>query len=160
MTVQNTTIFVFVLIPIAVGIAILRYRLYDIDVIINRALVYGALTAVLTLVYVAGVVGLGGVVREATGRGSDEMVVAASTLAVAALFRPARKRIQSFIDRSFYRSRYDFARTLESFTSHLRDEVELDAMTGQLVGVVSSTMQPAHVSLWLRSEARGSEEPV
>jgi hypothetical protein len=137
-------------IPTAIGIAILRYRLYDIDVIINRTLVYGALTAVLALVYVTGVVGIGSLVREVTGQERNTAVVAATTLAVAALFRPARSGIQGFIDRRFYRSKYDATRTLESFSARLRDQVSLDALTADLLRVVDDTMQPTHASLWLR----------
>lgn len=136
--------------PIAAGIAILRYRLYDIDVIVNRTLVYATLTATLALVYMAGVVGIGGLIREFTGQQSNNLVVAASTLAVAALFRPARARIQGLIDRLFYRSKYDAERTLEEFSTRLRDEVALDALTSDLLITVSDTMRPAHVSLWLR----------
>jgi uncharacterized membrane protein YeiH len=132
-------------IPGAVGIAILRYRLYDIDRIINRTLVYAALTAVLGGLYGVVVVGLGTIV------GSSSLVVAASTLLVAALFRPARRWVQGLIDRRFYRQKYDAARTLEAFTARLREEVDLDSLTGDLVGVVRDTMQPVRASLWLRT---------
>ncbi len=136
--------------PVTIGVAVLKYSLYDIDVIINRTLVYGALTALLALVYVAGVVGVGSVVRSTTGRENNNLVVATSTLAVAALFRPARSRIQSFIDRRFYRSRYDAARIVEDFSRRLRDEVTLDAVTSDLLVAVRQTLQPEHASLWLR----------
>ena len=136
--------------PISVGIAILRYRLYDIDLIINRTLVYGTLTTLLGLVYVAGVVGIGGMVRGLTGEASNDLVIAASTLTVAALFRPLRARVQAFIDRRFYRQKYDGARTLETFSDRLRDEVNLEALTSELLRAVQYTMQPAHASLWLR----------
>jgi hypothetical protein len=139
-----------VAIPVAVGVAVLRYRLYDIDVIINRALVYATLTAVLAAVYVAGVVGAGSLVRGVTDQASNNLVVAASTLAVAALARPARRRVQAFIDRRFYRRRYDAARTAENFAVRVRDEVDLEALTRTLVSVVRSTVQPAHVSVWLK----------
>jgi hypothetical protein len=135
-------------IPVASGIAILRYRLYDIDRIINRTLVYGLLTAVLAGVYVALAVGLGSV----AGR-DNSVVIAGSTLVVAALFRPARRRIQRLIDRRFYRRRYDAQRTLEAFTARLRSEVDLDELQDHLVGVVQEAMQPAHTSLWLRRES-------
>ncbi|CAN5566393.1 hypothetical protein BH20ACT21_BH20ACT21_18530 [soil metagenome] len=144
-------LFSFLLIPAAVGTAILRHRLYDIDVIINRALVYGALTAVLALVYVAGVVGVGGTLREVSGQESNSFAVAASTLAVAGLFRPARGRVQGFIDRRFYRSRYDATRTVEEFSRRVRDEVTLDTVTSDLLMAVNETVQPEHASLWLRS---------
>jgi hypothetical protein len=130
-------------IPVAVGIAILRYRLYDIDRIVNRALVYGALTVLLAAVYAGVAVGLGTLV------GESSLVVAASTLLVAALFRPARRWVQGLIDRRFYRKRYDAARTLETFTARLREEVDLDSLAEDLVGVVRDTMQPVRASLWL-----------
>jgi hypothetical protein len=139
------------LLPISAAIAVLKYRLYDIDLVINRTLVYGLLTALLALIYVGGVVGLGALLRVATGQEGNALVVAASTLAVAAVFGPARRRIQGFTDRRFYRQKYDAIRTLESFSSRLREQVDLEALTGELVGVVKETMQPAHVSLWLRS---------
>ena len=138
-------------IPISAAIAVLKYRLYDIDLVINRTLVYGILTALLALIYVGGVVGLGALLRLATEQESNALVVAASTLVVAALFSPARRRIQAFIDRRFYRRKYDAARTLETFSARLRDDVDLDSLAGELVGVVRETMQPAHVFLWLRS---------
>jgi hypothetical protein len=150
---DNIGLFSFLLIPMAVGIAILRYRLYDIDLIINRALVYGALTAVLALVYVAGVVGVGGMVRNLTGQASNNLAVAASTLGIAALFRPARSRIQSFIDRRFYRHNYDAAKTIETFSRRLRDEVELESLRSDLLGTIQETMHPAHASLWLREKS-------
>jgi hypothetical protein len=139
------------LLPISAAIAILKYRLYDIDLVINRTLVYGLLTALLAAIYVAGVVGLGAVLRALTGQESNALVVAASTLAVAAVFRPARRRIQGFIDRRFYRGKYDAARTLEEFNAKLREQVDLDSLAGELVGVVRETMQPSHAFLWLRT---------
>jgi len=158
--VTSDLIFAFVLafLPIATGIAILKYRLYDIDVIINRTLVYGVLTLSLALVYVAGVVVLGGALRSVTGQANNNLAVAASTLGVAALFRPARSRIQSFIDRRFYRRKYDSARTLEAFSARLREEVELRTLTAHLLTAVSDTMQPANVSLWLQGGQAGSQD--
>ncbi len=135
--------------PVAAGIAILRYRLYDIDRIINRTLVYGVLTACLAGVYLVGVVGLQYVLRTFTGQKS-QLVVVASTLTIAALFVPLRRRIQGFIDLRFYRRKYDAAKTLVAFSARLRDETELESLTGDLLGVTRETVQPSHVSLWLR----------
>jgi hypothetical protein len=141
----------FTLVPIAAGIAVLRYRLYDIDIIINRALVYGPLSAMLALIYVGGVVGMQTVLRAIAGQEST-LAVVASTLAIAALFNPLRKRVQAFVDRCFYRSKYDARKTLEVFSAKLRDKTDLEALNGELVSVVRETMQPEHVSLWLRPE--------
>jgi hypothetical protein len=140
-------------IPVATGVAIFRYRLYDIDRIINRTLVYGALTGVLVAVYVGGVVLLQTLFRSLTG-GESTLAVVASTLAIAALFHPLRRRIQAFIDRRFYRERYDATKTLDVFSSKLRDETDLDVLAGHLVGVVRETVQPDRASLWLRGSLR------
>jgi hypothetical protein len=136
--------------PATVVVAVLRYRLYDIDLIINRALVYGSLTAATVGSYVLLVFGLGWVVRTVTGQGSNQVVVALTTLVVAALFQPARRRIQSTVDRRFYRARYDATRTLEAFQARLRDETELETLRQDMVGVVRDTLQPTHATVWLR----------
>jgi hypothetical protein len=136
------------LFPAAIAIAIFRYRLYDIDVIINRALVYGSLTAMLALVYVGGVVGLQYAFRTLTG-GESQLAVVASTLAIAGLFVPLRRLVQAFIDRRFYRRKYDAAKTLEAFGARLRDETNLESLSNDLVSVVRHTVQPEHVSFWL-----------
>jgi hypothetical protein len=146
--------------PVAVGIAILRYRLYEIDILINRTLVYGSLTAMLASVYFGGVAATQAIFRTLTGQQEQpQLAIVVSTLVIAALFNPLRRRIQSFIDRRFYRRKYDAAKTLEAFSAKLRDETDLDALSDDLVGVVRVTMQPAHVSLWLRPDPppRGSE---
>jgi len=145
------------LFPVAIAVAIFRYRLYDIDVIINRALVYGSLTATLALVYVGGVVSLQYAFRTLTG-GESQLAIAASTLAIAALFVPLRRRMQSFIDRRFYRRKYDAAKTLRDFGIRLRDQTDLETLSNDLVGMVEETMQPQHVSLWLREAQRAPDE--
>jgi len=135
-----------------VGIAILRYRLYDIDIIINRTLVYGSLTVFLALVYFGGVISLQGLLRALTGQGS-QLAIVASTLLIAALFNPLRRRVQNFIDHLFYRRKYDAAKTLEAFSAKLRDETDIDALNSELLSTVRETVQPEHVSLWLRPDA-------
>jgi hypothetical protein len=144
-------------IPISMGIAILRYRLYEIDLIINRTIVYGALTALLVLVYFGGVAASEAIFRALTGQEQQpQLAIVVSTLVIAALFNPLRRRIQGFIDRRFYRRKYDARKTLEAFSVKLRDETDLEALNNELLGVVRETMQPAHVSLWLRPE-KGSK---
>ena len=140
-------------IPVATGIAILRYRLYDIDRIINRTLVYGVLTGILALVYFGGVAASEAIFRALTGQEQPpQIAVVVSTLVIAALFTPLRRRIQRFIDRRFFRRKYNAAKTLEGFSMKLRDETDLKALSDYLVGVVRETMEPTHVSLWLRPE--------
>ncbi len=147
-------------IPAAIGVAVFKYRLYDIDRIINRTLVYATLSALLAAVYFGGVTATQAIFRSFTSQEQQpQLAVVISTLAIAALFNPLRRRIQSFIDRRFYRRKYDTGRTLEAFSAKLRNETDLDALSEDLVGVVRDTMQPAHVSLWLRADlpSRGSE---
>jgi hypothetical protein len=143
--------------PAAIGIAILKYRLYDIDVVINRTLVYGPLTATLVALYFVGIVVLQRFFVVLTGQQST-LAVVASTLLIAALFNPLRRRIQAFIDRRFFRSKYDARKTLEDFSVKLRDETNLQALSNEVVGVVKETMQPAHVSVWLRPDATHAAE--
>ena len=140
---------IYASIPTAIGFAVLRYRLYDIDIIINRTLVYGSLTVTLVVVYLGGVISLQGLFRAVTGQGS-QLAIVATTLAIAAFFNPARRRIQAFIDRRFYRRKYDATKTLQAFSVRLREETDLQTLQNDLVGVVKETMAPAHVSLWLR----------
>jgi hypothetical protein len=160
---QISTLLAFAGIPIAVGIAILRHQLYDIDILINRTLVYGSLTVSLALVYVGGIVVLQRVFVAFTGQQST-LAVVVSTLAIAALFSPLRRRVQAFVDRRFYRRKYDAAKTLAAFSARLRDETDLDALADDLTSVVGETIQPTHVSLWLRPDTdtrgtRGGDEP-
>jgi hypothetical protein len=150
------------LMPVAVGIAILKYRLYDIDIVINRTLVYGSLTAALAAVYFGGVATTQAIFRALTGQQEQQpqLAIVVSTLVIAALFNPLRRRIQGFIDRRFYRSKYDAAKTLEAFSAKLRDETDLDALNSALVGVVQETMQPTQVSLWLRPDTASKKDDV
>ena len=151
------TVFGMAALPVAVGIAILKHRLYDIDIIINRTLVYASLTVLLATTYFAGVVGLQYVLRAVTGQGS-QLAVVASTLAIAALFSPLRRLVQGFVDRRFYRRKYDAGRILDAFNARLRDETQLDTLSEDLVGVVTRAVQPAHASLWLRPETGSKRE--
>jgi hypothetical protein len=153
------------IVPFSLSIAVLRYRLYDIDLLMNRTLVYGSLTAMLALVYFGGVAATQGIFRTITGHEQQsQLAIVVSTLVIAALFTPLRRRIQGFIDRRFYRRKYDAAKTLEAFSVKLRDETDLDALSDDLTSVVREAMQPAHVSLWLRPDpvlksSTGGEEP-
>jgi hypothetical protein len=152
----------FTLVPIAVGIAILRYRLYDIDVLINRTLVYSSLTAALLALYFGGVTAAQTLLGTLTGQHRlPQLAVVASTLAIAAFFNPLRRRIQSFIDRRFYRRKYDARKTLEGFSARLREETNLDGLNAELLTVVRETVRPAHAFLWLRppGTTRTREDP-
>jgi hypothetical protein len=148
---EDVMLLSFAAIPVAIGFAVLRYRLYDIDVVINRTLVYGSLTVTLVALYFGGIVVLQRLFVVLTGQEST-LAVVASTLLIAALFTPLRRRIQSFIDRRFYRSKYDARKTLEAFSAKLRDETDLEALSDELAGVIRETMRPAHVSIWLRPD--------
>jgi hypothetical protein len=148
---ENVMLISFASIPTAIGFAVLQYRLYDIDLIINRTLVYGSLTLMLGLLYFGGVTATQAILQALTGQKDlPQIAVVASTLVIAALFNPLRRRVQVFIDQRFYRRKYDAARTLEDFSTQLRDETDLEGLRGELVSVVRATMQPEHVSLWLR----------
>jgi hypothetical protein len=158
---ENVTVLSFACIPVAIGFAVLKYRLYDIDLIINRTLVYSLLTGALALVYFGGVATTQALFRALTGQVKHpQLAIVVSTLVIAALFNPLRRRIQAFIDRRFYRSKYDAAKTLEAFSAKLRDETDLDALSDDLVGVVRETMQPAHVTLWLRPDTVDTKDEV
>jgi hypothetical protein len=140
-------------VPVAIGFAVLKYRLYDIDILINRTLVYGSLTAMLVAVYFGGVATTQTILRALTGQTEQpQLAVVISTLVIAALFNPLRRLLQSFIDRRFYRKKYDARKTLEAFSARLRDETDLETLNNDLAGVIRETMQPAHVSLWLRPD--------
>jgi hypothetical protein len=143
--------------PIFTGVAIVKHRLYDIDLVINRTLVYGALTVMLAGVYFGGVVGLQRLLSPIVGE-SNQLATVASTLAIAALFNPLRHRVQAFVDLRFYRKRYDARKTLETFALKLRNETDLDALNSDLLEVIRETMQPAHVSLWLHPESTLDEQ--
>ena len=148
-------------IPLAVGIAILKYRLYEIDLIINRTLVYGSLLAILAGIYYGGVTATQALFRTLAGHEQlPQLVVVASTLVIAALFNPLRRRIQSFIDRRFYRKKYDATKTLASFSFRLREETDLDSLSDEVLGVVRETMQPEHASLWLSPDTVNAKEDV
>ena len=148
-------------VPIFTGVAIARYRLYEIDIVINRTLVYGALTTALALVYFGGVATIQAIFRALTGQEEQgQFAIVVSTLVIAALFNPLRRRIQGFVDRRFYRSKYDARKTLEAFSAKLRDETDLRALNDDLVRVVRETMQPAYVSLWLRPSTEAREQEM
>jgi hypothetical protein len=148
----------FLSLPVSAGVAILRYRLYEIDLIINRTLVYGTLTAMLVAFYIGGVVSLQYAFRALTGGGS-QLAIVASTLLIAALFNPLRRRLQNFIDHLFYRRKYDATKTLEAFSAKLRDETDIDALNSELLSTVRETIQPEHVSLWLRPVTAQESKP-
>ncbi len=149
MVLQDATVMSFCLIPISIGAAVLRYRLYEIDVIVRRTVVYAVLVSTLAAVYLAGVTALGWIGREVTGQ-SGALAVTLSTLLVAASFQPLRTRIQTVVERRFYRRRYDAETAASLFSSRLRGQIDLDALNHELLGVIHDTVQPAHASLWLR----------
>jgi hypothetical protein len=152
---------VFASVPVVVGVAVLKYRLYDVDLIINRTLVYGALTVMLVLVYLAGVATAQAAFRLLTGQEQQpQLAVVVSTLGIAALFNPLRRRVQEFIDRRFYRSRYDASKALGAFSAKLRNETDLERLAGELIRAVRGTMQPEHASLWLRESKAGPHGPA
>jgi ADP-ribosylglycohydrolase len=149
----TVAVLAFAGVPVAIGFAVLKYRLYDIDVVINRTLVYGSLTAMLVALYFGSVATTQTILRALTGQTEQpQLAVVISTLVIAALFNPLRRRIQSFIDRRFYRRKYDARNTLETFSARLRDETDLETLNNELASVIKETMQPAHVSLWLRPD--------
>src|SRR5918995_7385879 len=152
--------FALLIVPVFTYIAILKYRLYDINVVINRTLVYGSLTLMLALIYFGGITTTQALFSALTAGQEEQpqLAIVVSTLVIAALFNPLRRRIQGFIDRRFYRSKYDARKTLEAFSTKLRQETNLDALTADLVGVTEETMRPAHVSLWLRSDTGAKDE--
>lgn len=154
---NNLILLAYAGVPIAVGIAVLKHRLYDIEIIVNRTLVYGSLTITLVAVYFGGIVVLQRVFVVLTGQEST-LAIVASTLLIAALFSPLRRRVQELVDRRFYRRKYDAAKTLEAFNARLREETDLEALSDDLVGVARGTVQPEHVSLWLRPEAARKAE--
>jgi hypothetical protein len=147
--------------PLSLGLACLRYRLWDIDLIINRTLIYGALTTTLALVYWGSVVVLQWLFRQVTGRAQSDIVTAASTLAIAVAFQPVRRRVQVLIDRSFFRRKYDAEETLAAFATTMRNDVQTDLnrLTDDLLAVVDKTMQPTHISLWLSPSTRSGRRP-
>ena len=155
--INNLILLAYAGVPIAVGIAVLKHRLYDIEIIINRTLVYAPLTATLALVYAGSVVGLQAALRVLTGQEST-LAIVASTLAIAALFHPLRRWVQALVDRRFYRRKYDAAKTLAAFNARLRNETDLDALGADVIRVVREAMQPAHVSMWLRSPGGRADE--
>ena len=147
---EGSYVFAFIIVPLAIAFSILRYRLWDIDILINRTLVYSTLTAILALIYFGCVVLLQHLVNGVTGQvGQTPLIIVASTLTIYALFQPLRRRIQAIIDRRFYRRRYDAAKTVEAFSATLRNELDLNQLSEQLLKIVQETMQPTHVSLWL-----------
>ena len=147
-----TALLLLMAFPVSVAFSVLRYRLWDIDVVVNRALVYGLLTAFIVGIYVGSIIVLQGLFRATQGQGSD-LVIVASTLAIAAIFRPLKNRIQTMIDRRFYRQKYDAVRTVREFGDRTRADVGLERIGGELLAVVGETVQPSHASLWLRRGA-------
>ena len=157
---QDTLAILFLIFPVAVAVAVLRYRLFDVDILIRRTLQYSVLSGLIALTYFGLIIVLQSAFTAITGQAQNDFVTVASTLAIAALFAPLRRRVQDFIDRRFYRKKYDAAKTLAAFAATCRAETDLDKLTARLVEVVQETMQPERVTLWLKPTDDGGQQPA